>query len=264
MILRARHARRRGAHEPLRAEARQPDVRHRRRQDADQPVRGSAGAIRRPRAAGRRGARDAVHGHRHRRDAVRAHRIGDVRLLPARRRIGRQGQGRQDALGADRRAAQGRDRAIAPACPQHADRTPRAGVGVAAPGGRRGARLAAPLVGAAAARRVVRAAGAGARPGAAADSRRRRHRLRVVEGRLGRLHHLRSRRPHGGQQGRRHAAAAGHERRAVGAAVHGGREPAAGRVHDEARGRRRRPRRHRRAPDPRRRCRRPASSRSAS
>ena len=37
-----------------------------------------------------------------------------------------------------------------------------------------------------------------------------------------------------------------------------------GRVHDEARGRRRRPRRHRRAPDPRRRFRRSASSRSAS
>ena len=248
----ARHARRRGAHEPVRAEARQPDVRHRRRPGSDQPIRRSAGAIRRPRAAGRRGARDAVHRDRHGRVAVRADRIGDLRVLPARRRIGRQGQGQQDALGADRRAAQGRDRAIAPACPQHRDRAPRAGVAVAAPGGGGGAQLAAALLGAAASGRVVRAPGTGARPGAAADSRRRRHRLRVVEGHLGRLHHLRSRRPHGGQQGRRHAAAADHVGRAVAAPVHGGRKPAAGRIRAEARGRRRRSRRHRRAPDPRR------------
>ncbi len=202
--------------------------------------------------AGRRGARDALHRHRHRRVAVRADRIGDLRVLPARRRIGRQGQGRQNALGADRRAAQGRDRAIAAACPEHRDRAPRAGVAVAAPGGGGGARLAAALLRAAASRRVVRAPGTGARPGAAADSRRRRHRLPVVEGHLGRLHHRRSRRPHGGQQVRRHAAAADHVRRAVAAPVHGGRKPAAGRVRDEARGRRRRSRRHRRAPDPRR------------
>ena len=79
------------------------------------------------------------------------------------------------------------------------------------------AALGSPLlvVGAAAARRDVLAAGPGARQGAAADPRRHRHRLPVVEGRLGRLHHHRSRRPHGRQPGGRHAAAAGDERRAV-------------------------------------------------
>ena len=57
-----------------------------------------------------------------------------------------------------------------------ADR-PRARGARAAAGGRGGARLAAAGIGAAAARRLVRAAGPGARQGPAADSRRRRHRL---------------------------------------------------------------------------------------
>ena len=57
--------------------------------------------------ARRRRARHAVHRDRHRPAAVRADRIGDLGLLPARRRIRRQRQGQQDALGPDRRAAKG-------------------------------------------------------------------------------------------------------------------------------------------------------------
>ena len=71
-----------------------------------------------------------------------------------------------------------RDRPIAAPDSQHAVR--RGGGArraLAAPGDGLGAQLAAALVGAAAARRLVRAAGPGARQGAAPHSRRRRHRL---------------------------------------------------------------------------------------
>ena len=80
---------------------------------------------------------------------------------------------------------------------------------------------------------------------------------------IGYVHH-RTRRPNGRKPVGRHAAAAGDERRAVGAAVHRRREPGARRIHAEARRRRRRSRRQRRAPDSRCARRRATGSRSAS
>ena len=181
--------------------------------------------------------------------AVRA-----LRLLPARRRIGWPRQGRQAASDPRRRAAQGavvrsRRQLVNAAAIGRRREPPRAAADAALA-------LAAARVGAAAAGGVVRAAGTGARQGAAADSRRHRHRLPRVEGRVGRLRDHRRRRAGRRHQGGRHAPAAGDERRAVAAAVHGRREPAAGRLHAEARGRRRRSRRAASSTWSTRRCRR--------
>ena len=106
---RARHSGGGGAHQPVRAAARQAAVRRRGRANGAEPVRRSPGGDRGARDAGRRGARHAVHGHRLRRGAVLAHRVGALRLLPARRRVGSARSRRQAAPDSRRRAAARRD-----------------------------------------------------------------------------------------------------------------------------------------------------------
>ena len=228
---------------------------------AGEPVWRTAGAERGARDAGRRLARRAVHRHRRGRRALRTHlsRSYPAITCSASNRTARQGrQGAPDPRwrrGARARsvrspasAGQRRRRATAP-------ETPRAAVLAA---------LASPLH----------------RDGAA-DARGHRSRCRgrsatgcnscihadvgtdyaASKRGVGRLRDYRRGRAHGGQPGRRRAAAAGHERRAIAAPVHSRRKPAARRLHAEARRRRGRPRRQRRAPDPRRCCRLRAASR---
>ena len=102
-----RRSRRRRPHDDVQPEARgRTDQYHRGRRQ--EPVRAPAGSIRTParsRAPRARGARRLVHdvGHRHR--STRPRRVGDVRLLPARRRVdgARSRRHSSDAAG-DRRA----------------------------------------------------------------------------------------------------------------------------------------------------------------
>ena len=190
---------------------------------ADRAVRRSPGAGRRARDARRRVARLAVQRHRHRRRALRPDRVGAVRLLPARRRIGRPRQGRQAAPDPRRRAAHGRDRAIAAAAAERRQRS--AGAANAARGGRGRAELAAAV--SALPLRVATFSLQGPEADKVqllihADVGTDYSASQVV---VARLHHHRQRRPDRRQPGGRRAAAAGDERRAVGAAVHRRREP---------------------------------------
>src|SRR5205807_1700640 len=82
---------------------------------ADGSDRRSTGDGAGTRDAGRRRARNAVHGDRHRRVAVSADRVGALGLLPARRRIRSEGSRRQTAFDSRGGAAARRDRAVASA-----------------------------------------------------------------------------------------------------------------------------------------------------
>ena len=197
--------------------------------DADQPVRRSAGAIRRARAARRRGARDAVHRDRHRprRCSSASNRRSPATTCSASNRTPRTRTARRTRCGSTCRASGAIVRSR-----RHVLNTPRPiaarAARVAAPGGRGGARArrcsssALPL-------RVASFSLQGPERDKVqllihADIGTDYASSKVVS--VGYVITDRER-PHGGQQGRRHAAAADHDRRAVAAAVHGGREPAA-------------------------------------
>ena len=243
---RARDAGGRGAHEHLRAPARSGAVRrHRtvRRRHRRSPIATRGGRGWRCWSAPRAAPSSPSPASARRSSSV------STRSSPAttsRRGVGSARPRRQAAPDPDRRVAAGRDRARAPPAREH-----RRGLAPphAARGGDRRAQLAAAPLGAAAARRRVRAARPGSRQGPAADSRRRRHRVHRGPARVGRLPAARSRRAHRRQPVGRCAARADDERRAVAAAVHGWRERAAWRLHAEAGGGGGRQGGQRRAPD---------------
>ena len=156
-------------------------------------------------AASSRGALFTVTGTA--RVALRAHLVRALWLLPARRRIGWPRQGRQAAPDSRRRAAQRRRRSIAAPAGERGKRS--AGATNRASRRQRRARVAAARHGDAGAGGVVRAAGTGARQGAAPAPRRHRHRLPGVEGRVGQLRDHQRRGAGRGHQIGRHAPAAG-------------------------------------------------------
>ena len=225
------------AHQPLRAQARSAVLRRDQRAHHARSVRRRARLVRRSGDAHRRSARHHAAGDRTAGRALRSHCFGAVGLLPARRRVGSKRSGRQDTHRPRRRPAARRHRPIAPPAAERAGRSARHRQ--PAPDGRGGARIAAAHLGAAAARRVVRAAGSRARQGADPHPRRHRRRLRRLEGDDRRVPDQRQGRQDRRQQGIRRAADAGDERRAVGAAVQDRCEPGARRLHLEARRRRR-------------------------
>ncbi len=245
-----RHVRGRGADEHLRAQARQRDVLRYRAAERGVRIgeeRRSPGRQRRDRGARRLRPRVALQRERVSRQHLRPNRIRALRLLPARRRIGWQRQGREVAPGSGEGQPSGRQRALAASVHDQ----PRGKSEESARSGDRGAQRTVGDLGASASSRDLLASRTRRYEDSAVDSRRRRRGLRIVEGRHLRLHDHRQGRTHYRKPRRRRAAAAGDERRTVAASIQRRIEHPAWRLHAQARRVRGRSPRHDRASDSR-------------